>query len=70
MTYLPGIVVLLLTLADIERGEAGWFGGFLRCDISINRDENGFLFWGAVILELLIAAGLLLVGRLIERGMA
>ena len=70
MTYLPGIVVLLLTLADIERGEAGWFGGFLRCDISINRDENGFLFWVAVILQLFFAAGFLLVGRLIEKALA
>jgi hypothetical protein len=64
MTYLPGIVVLLLTLGDIERGEADLLGGFGRYDISINRDENGFSFWAAVILQLFVAAGLLLLGRL------
>ena len=66
MTYLPGIVVLLLTIGDIGRGEADLLGGFGRYDISVNREESGLLFWGAVILQLLIAAGLLLVGKVIE----
>lgn len=66
MTYLPGIVVLLLAIGDIRRGEADLLGGFGRYDIAVSRDESGFLFWCAVIFELSIAAGLLLVGRLIE----
>jgi hypothetical protein len=66
VTYLPGIVVLLLTIGDIRRGEADLLGGIGRYDISVNREESGLLFWGAVILQLLIAAGLLLVGKVIE----
>ena len=70
VTYLPGIVVLLFILADIERGETDLLGGLKYHDISVNREENGFLFWVAVILQLFIAAGLLLVGRLIEKALA
>ena len=70
MTYLPGIVVLLLAIGNIRRGEADLLGMFMRWEVSVDRAESGFLFWCAVIVELLIGAGLLLVGRLIEVAMS
>jgi hypothetical protein len=66
VTYLPGIVVFLLTLGDIQRGEADLLNSLPLVDLSIIRDENSVLFWVVVILQLSIAAGLLFAGRLAE----
>ena len=63
MTYLPGIVVLLLTIGDVRRGDANLLGLGRRHDVTVYRAESGLLFWVAVILQLLAAAGLLLLGR-------
>ncbi|MCW1915341.1 hypothetical protein OJ996_17280 [Luteolibacter sp. GHJ8] len=70
MAYLPGIGVLLFTLSDIRRGEANLLDSFLGADLSIERSGSGILFWGVMVVQLLIVAALLLVGRLIEVAMS
>lgn len=70
MAYLPGILVFLLTIADIRRGEASLLDSFLNADLSIDRGENLILFWGVMTVQLLIAAALLLGGRLVEVALA
>jgi len=61
---LAGIVVLLLTLWNLRTGEAdlaAWLG---HCGVDVTRRENGIFFWLAIVLQSLIAIGLIVAGAI------
>lgn len=63
MGYLLSAVALVLwTLWDLHKGKADLFCWLGHVGLDVTREENGGWFWLAIVLQFLVALGLVAIG--------
>ncbi len=69
VTCLGGIVFLLYTFWNIRTGEADFFAWMGEPGIEVTREDNGIFFWIAIVLQMLVSLGMIVLGGLLHQLM-